>query len=295
MLRLIVTSTVCVLAALFLPFGQMASAETISCEPEFTDQWIPYGTTVYCAWEEPGESDWFRFSGSSGDDLRIDLWENSAGDPTVCLEVYGPDGQPILDPNPTCAPTGVSVAPVLAADGMHTIKTWGGQDYPYLLQLACPFGPCYDEPAPPSTLGYTAVEPCRIVDTRYGTDGTFSAGETQSYHVYGDVSAQNGAGGSAPADYPTVCPSPVGEPSAVHLNVTVVPRNAVGQKGFATVWPWNSERPNSSWINYEGGNANIANAGSTQTTVSTDSLPDISVYSFREIDLIIDVTGYYSD
>ena len=72
-----------------------------------------------------------------------------------------------------------------------------------------------EEPNPFRGLVYSPVTPCRIVDTRIGGGGVLSPGQRREYFVYGppgDIATQGGN--------PAGCPSPSGEPSGVHINVT---------------------------------------------------------------------------
>ena len=186
---------------------------------------------------------------------------------------------------------------VLAEDGIYTIVAEAyvtADNWSYTLELPCVAGKCSVNPVP-GVLGYTAVDPCRIVDTRYTLEGAVAAGQTRHFHSYGDVTDQNQAVGSAPADYPAECPFALGEHAAAHLNVTVVPLGPAGEKGFASLWPWGESQPKASWINYAAGTQNIANAGIVKTTVSSGADPDFSVYASRNVHLIIDVLGYFSN
>ena len=82
-------------------------------------------------------------------------------------------------------------------------------------------------------LAYTPVTPCRIVDTRK-VGGAISAGGIRSYNVWGAVISQGGNSAG--------CPSPKGEPRAVHVNVTSVPLS----NGWITAYPYDSTPPTAS-------------------------------------------------
>ena len=133
---------------------------------------------------------------------------------------------------------------------------------------------------------YSPIKACRIVDTRE-EGGAFAANETRSYHVYGNVSAQQGG---ASAGYPERCnpPDGKGEPRAVHINVTSTNAHA---SGWFTVWNYNGNKPAASMVNYTPGQ-NIANQGTIKTRHG-GSDPDITVFSSQGADLVIDVLGYY--
>ncbi len=64
---------------------------------------------------------------------------------------------------------------------------------------------------------FTAVSPCRIVDTRNTSAGIIDASTQRDFRVYRlrcTISAQGGN--------PAGCPSPVGEPLAAHINMVAV-------------------------------------------------------------------------
>jgi hypothetical protein len=134
---------------------------------------------------------------------------------------------------------------------------------------------------------YTAVAPCRIVDTRpsQGGSGIILGKSTRDFYVYGDSLTIGGQGGN-----PSGCPSPRGEPRAVHINATVVPQ----ANGFLTVYPANiAQVPLVSLLNYQAG-INIANAGIIQTQFAIGP-PELRVYANGNTHVIIDVLGYFHE
>ncbi len=142
-------------------------------------------------------------------------------------------------------------------------------------------------PVEPLTLGsldrdfvYTPVTPCRTVDTRIA-GGFIGAGLARTFVVHGAVVGQ---GGNAAG-----CPSPRGEPRAVHMNVTVVP---VSGNGFIKVYPFNTPEPNASLVNFKLG-TNIANAATIKTAFLLG--PDITVKASQRAHVVIDVLGYYHE
>ncbi len=124
---------------------------------------------------------------------------------------------------------------------------------------------------------FVPITPCRLLDTRgaapVGPRGVpITAGEefrAQVWGANGDCNVSSGA-------------------SAVVMNVTAVaPTNA----GFITVWPSNVARPNSSSLNFAGGQtipnevtSRIGGDGGVKFYTTADSL-----------DLIADVVGYYEN
>jgi Right handed beta helix region len=131
----------------------------------------------------------------------------------------------------------------------------------------------------PSKLSYTPVTPCRIVDTRLA-GGAIPPGGIRSYNVWGDVAPQGGN--------PAGCPSPKGEPLAVHINVTAVP---VAGAGNIVAYPFGSTAPNASLVNYLSGAQNIANSGTVKTCFNCGK--DINIKSNNgTTHVVIDVLGY---
>lgn len=128
---------------------------------------------------------------------------------------------------------------------------------------------------------FTAVTPCRIVDTRKA-GGAIPPGGIRSYNVREAVASQGGN--------PAGCPSPEGEPYGVHLNVTAVP---VAGSGNFLAYSFGSAPPGASFVNYKTGVQNIANSGAINTCFKCAK--DISIKSnFGTAHLVIDVLGYYN-
>jgi hypothetical protein len=136
------------------------------------------------------------------------------------------------------------------------------------------FGDIYED------LVYTPVNPCKIVDTRYGGGGFISAGSTRYYKVYGSLSLQGGS----------TCNTPVSYPSAAHLAVTVV--NPDG-KGNVKVFPWGASGTTGLQINFAPIGTNLANAGTTRVYYGSSS--DIGVRTqYAGAHVTIQVLGYYT-
>lgn len=133
---------------------------------------------------------------------------------------------------------------------------------------------------------YTSVPPCRIADTRVA-GGMMLGGTTRSFYVYGGNdpirTAQGGKEGG--------CSSPKGEPRAVHINVTVVGRAS----GHLTVYPANLVNvPLASIINFKNGTV-VANAAVVESFYGSLSNPELSVFAAGNVDVIIDVLGYFHE
>jgi hypothetical protein len=132
-----------------------------------------------------------------------------------------------------------------------------------------------------SNLLYNPVTPCRIVDTRKA-GGAISAGGIRSYNVRGAVVSQGGN--------PAGCPSPSGEPYAVHLNVTTVP---VAAQGHLRLFPFKMPAPFASMLNYSASAGNMSNAVSVKTCYGCEK--DVNIQNFGgTTHVVIDVMGYYN-
>ncbi len=128
-------------------------------------------------------------------------------------------------------------------------------------------------------LSYAPVTSCRIVDTRK-SGGAIPPGGVRNYNVRGTVASQGGN--------PAGCPSPKGEPHAVHINVTAVPSG----NGNILAYPFFSSAPTTSLVNYRSDAQNIANSATVKTCFNCTK--DISIKSnFGTAHVVIDVLGYY--
>jgi hypothetical protein len=138
-------------------------------------------------------------------------------------------------------------------------------------------------------LAFTAVEPCRLIDTR--TTQPLTPGEVRSFAVGGrcGVPSRTFDGGAES-----------NRAAAVALNVVAV--NATGP-GHLTAWAANKPRPAASIINYSAmadtGGLNIANGVIVplcdQVAESPCAAGDVSfVAAVNTVHLVVDVAGYFS-
>ena len=136
---------------------------------------------------------------------------------------------------------------------------------------------------PDGDLLYTAVPPCRIVDTRKA-GGLIGASTQRDFHVYGSGSTINAQGGNSAG-----CSAPMGEPLAAQINMVAV--NPTG-KGNLQAYAVGAGPGAGLSVNYNTIDTNLANAGTVKTV--TGAGPDISVASnFSSAHTVIDVLGYY--
>lgn len=123
---------------------------------------------------------------------------------------------------------------------------------------------------------YTALTPCRIVDTRVA-GGLLAAGATRAFQVTG-TSGFTGQGGTS---------SGCGVPSsATAVAATVVAVDETGP-GFLKAWPTGSSPSPSSFLNYA--NTNLVSTG---VTLSVNSSVTMQA-GVSGTDVVIDVQGYY--
>ena len=160
------------------------------------------------------------------------------------------------------------------ADGGFIIagrQVQDGSDRVYLIY--------YKPEAEVEKLLYSPVTPCRIVDTRKA-GGAILPDAIRSYNVWGAVVSQGGNSAG--------CPSPKGEPRAVHVNVTSVPLG----NGWITAYPYGSAAPTASLVNYRSDAQNVANSGTIK--ICSNCVKDINIKSGGgKTHVIIDVLGYY--
>jgi hypothetical protein len=126
---------------------------------------------------------------------------------------------------------------------------------------------------------YTAVTPCRVVDTRLvGT--RFSPLQTQTFNGFAASFASQGGAS-------TDCSIPAGV-SALALTVTAVgPDNL----GIIKVWEANAVEPNASTVNFDPGQFNVA-AG-TIAPVDGTNQNQFNAKASTGVDLVVDVVGYF--
>ncbi|MBL8230542.1 MAG: hypothetical protein JNL98_18775 [Bryobacterales bacterium] len=133
--------------------------------------------------------------------------------------------------------------------------------------------------AAPAGLRFVAMNPCRVMETRpeynfEGRTGAFGppflrAGETRTLHM----------------TQSNVCQIPASAKAYV-LNVTLVPRGGVD---FVTIWAGGEARPNVWTVRSPDGQI-VANS-----TVVTAGNSAIQVYASNDADLILDISGYFTD
>ena len=133
-----------------------------------------------------------------------------------------------------------------------------------------------------SDLVFTPITPCRIVDTR-NAGGRLAANSVRSYvaHTDTDFLSQGGAGGDC------------GLPENVSAIAVKLTASRPTLNGYLTAFPSQVAQPFASSLNYLAGQdtSNEAHVMLCRPGCATE----FSVYSLRETDVVIDVTGYFME
>jgi hypothetical protein len=144
---------------------------------------------------------------------------------------------------------------------------------------------------------YTAVTPCRIIDTRV-TGGALAANIARSFSVVGSAGYSSQGGNSSSCAIPGILTDAV---TFVHHTVQAVLVNfvAVGPTGAGDLlaWPADQEKPTASILNYDNTarGLNIANSIILPVQQTTNSGPDITIEAqVSGTHLVADVYGYFS-
>ena len=131
-------------------------------------------------------------------------------------------------------------------------------------------------------LVFTAVEPCRIVDTRSTPAGAIAANTNRAFYVWGfpDFTSQGGS--------TTDCGGLSAQsPQAVVVNLTVVgPASA----GYATMFPATGTLPLAASLLYKAGDV-LSNGVTLKLGTFVDD--DFRIYSVSAAHYVVDIVGYY--
>ncbi|MBI3989402.1 MAG: hypothetical protein HY347_07270 [candidate division NC10 bacterium] len=108
----------CSIAFVVSPQYGEAAVEGRGCSPEPTDMVISYGDLVNCRIDSIGDTDVFRFSGTAGEVIIVQVSQQSGGTP--CIELFGPDGVPTPHGDQVCFAL-KRIDETLEQDGDYTI------------------------------------------------------------------------------------------------------------------------------------------------------------------------------
>ncbi len=191
----------------------------------------------------------------------LTAWPTGLTQPLIST-LNSPDGR--VKANATIIPAGVDGAvSVYVTDTTDVILDING----------------YFQPAASQTLEFFPLAPCRVVDTRAGSNQPQGLGppalEAQQLRDLPILSSP--------------CLQNVTDPQAYSFNVTVVPNPAGQQLGYLTVWPSNQPQPTVSTLNNPTATI-VANAAIVPAALDGD----IDAYAYNTTDLIIDINGYFA-
>lgn len=150
-----------------------------------------------------------------------------------------------------------------------------------------------------SELIFTSIQPCRIIDTRYATNGInhrLIAGVAQTFNVVGGNITANtfsGQGGrSGGCDIPGFSGG-IAQAQAVVVNIAAVGPAGVGA---LVAWPTDQLQPNATAINYPPATVAGALVNSIILPVRQDQQgADITLKALgSDTDFVADVQGYFS-
>lgn len=131
---------------------------------------------------------------------------------------------------------------------------------------------------------FTAVEPCRLLDTRVASPrgGRLPAQGERNFLVYdADFLAEQGG-----AENGCGLPASV---RAVAINLTAVDADG---RGFVTAWDYGTEQPATANINLiPGEDVNNQLSVAINTNPATE---DLTIYSYASTHLVADIVGYYT-
>jgi hypothetical protein len=134
-------------------------------------------------------------------------------------------------------------------------------------------------------LVFTAVTPCRVVDTRVA-GGAIAANSSRAFL---GLSVSAGTGFAFQGGSSTDCGVAAVGASAIVVNVTAVTPSGAG---FATVYKSGEARPLAASVNYTAGA--IVNNSVVVGVPNPLAITDFVIYTFAQSHYVVDIVGYYS-
>lgn len=179
----------------------------------------------------------------------------------------------------TCAGTAIVTAGVAVAV-TGSVASAAGRSTPAAASgtLVAPAAAQPSGPFAAQTSVFTAVTPCRLVDTRRSSAGALRKGADRTFRVAGSgFASQGGSAGN--------CSVPAG---AVSVAVTLTAVSA-SNAGYLQTWAAGTPSPGTSTLQFQANNA--TSAGFT-VPVSPTGFTARTVVASNQ--LVVDVTGYYA-
>lgn len=272
------------LLVICIALPRLALAEAINCDPDpGTNMLVIYSDTVLCVFETSSDVDVFRFDARVGDRPFIQVVS-----PVASISLYDPNGTLL-------ASTGFAGTVdidhiIVAEDGIHTIVVEAhpnADNWDYTLELPCLAGRCADS-IPLASLGYHAVTPCRIIDTRFDNLGGawgVPSGQDRAYKVTPGNADYTNYGGN-----PQGCGIPSGAAS-IYVNFTAV---GPQHQGYLRSWAWPMGEPGATVFAWSPGfgATNALPIPMCQEANCTEDI-NVKIYSQAPVDLVVDVLGYF--
>lgn len=134
-------------------------------------------------------------------------------------------------------------------------------------------------------LVFTAVTPCRIVDTRVA-GGPIA---NNSSRAFLGLAINSGANFTSQGGSATNCNVAAVGASAIMINVTAVTPSGAG---YATVYKSGETRPLAASVNYTTGA--IVNNSVVVGVPNPLAITDFVIYTFAQSDYVVDIVGYFS-
>jgi hypothetical protein len=169
----------------------------------------------------------------------------------------------------------------LVAGGVGTgyVSVWASNATDVILDVSGYFVVTPISSASPPAMPYTPVAPCRLIDTRNSAGAlggpSLTAGHQRTFLLGGQCNLPDLSNGGA-----------------ISVNVTAVPKAGLG---YLTVWGTSATGntpPTTSTLNSPTGTV-VANAAFLTINPATNT--SISAFAYNDTDLMVDVTGYFSE
>ena len=136
---------------------------------------------------------------------------------------------------------------------------------------------------------FTPVPPCKIVDTRDGGGGVFFPNQQRNYNVYGFGGTIGPQGGN-----PAGCPSPRGEPRAVHLSIGTYNAQGTGNIQAYPVGASFGAGISENFASFAQTGYNFINTGPVQTCYACGD--DVTIVArFAQTHVLAFALGYYHE
>lgn len=193
----------------------------------------------------------------------LTIWPTGASQPSVSL-MNSQDGRVKAN------------AAIVAAGGNRAVSVYATDTTDVILDIDG-----YFVPPTQGSLQFYSLTPCRVIDTRSGSNQPQGLGPPS----FGAMEMR---------EMPVLSKSPClqnlpNQPLAYSLNVTVAPNPAGQPLSYLTVWPSDEPQPTVSTLNNPKALL-VANAA----VVPAAANGDISIYTRNSADVIVDIDGYFA-